>query len=186
MKGTGPWRYRTENSLSITENHQKEALSIAYVEAVSARAGVNVGFGARHDYGIDGSFRPVSLVANQRLETGHHLNFQLKATTRWRIDRNDIVYPLEARAYNHLVGIAAERGACPTLLLLLCLPDGSEEWLSHSSEQLVLRRCCYYLRLQGPVSSNRESVTIKIPMVQYLSPERLLLLIGQLKRGQLA
>jgi len=66
---------------------------------------------------------------------------------------------MEVRTFNHLVRIAAELGACPTVLLLLCLPDGPDNWLSHSSDQLILRRCCYYLRLQGSESTNIDNVT---------------------------
>ncbi|MBT9588267.1 DUF4365 domain-containing protein [bacterium] len=171
--------------MSITENHQKEALSIAYVEAISARAGVNIAFAARHDYGIDGSFRPVVIVGNQRCETGHHLNFQLKATTRWTVEGDHVLYPMEVRTYNHLVRIASELGACPTVLLLLCLPDGPDNWLSHSSDQLILRRCCYYLRLQGSESSNTDNVTVRIPTHQHLSPESLLSLVEQMRLGKL-
>lgn len=117
---------------------------MAYIEAVSASAGVNVGFGARHDYGIDGSFRPVTVIGSRRFETGHHLNFQLKATTRWSEEVDAIAYPMEVRAHNHLIRIAYELRAWPTLLILLCLPADSDDWLGHSPEQLVLRRCCYY------------------------------------------
>jgi hypothetical protein len=56
----------------LTEEHGKEDLSRAYVQAVGARAGIIVSLNRRgHDYGIDGSFHQVSILDGNRVESGY-------------------------------------------------------------------------------------------------------------------
>lgn len=69
----------------LTEQHIKEGLSLAYVEAVSAHAGANLSAPRRHDYGIDGTFQRVTIYQSRRRETGHMLNFQCKSTVDWQL-----------------------------------------------------------------------------------------------------
>jgi uncharacterized protein DUF4365 len=87
----------------ITENHTQECLSLAFVHALTGVAGVNLQIAHRHDYGIDGSFRPVSTGA-RHIETGFPVDFQLKSTINWEYAEDHIVYDLEAKTYNDLVG----------------------------------------------------------------------------------
>src|ERR1700693_19270 len=107
----------------ITEEHRKENLSRAYIQAVAARAGVNININTRaHDYGIDGDFHQVSHIKRKRVETGIGLHFQLKSTTQFSKKPEHVHYSWEASTYNALAHRVNHPRATPAILLVLCLP----------------------------------------------------------------
>ena len=63
----------------LTDQHISEALSRAYVRAISGRAGLNLAI-REYDYGVDGSFDEVVVRQSRRVESGFSLSFQLKAS----------------------------------------------------------------------------------------------------------
>jgi hypothetical protein len=75
----------------MTGQHIEEGLSRAYVMAVAARAGVNINW-REFDYGVDGTFCRVSNRNGRLTEDGVALDYQLKASTRWRMDGREVVY----------------------------------------------------------------------------------------------
>lgn len=65
--------------MSITVQHQKEALGQAYVRAVIAKAGFNFGK-SEHDYGYDGTIKEVVNRGGRYVESCFGINFQLKSS----------------------------------------------------------------------------------------------------------
>lgn len=144
----------------ITKNHRQEDLSRAYALAIGAAAGVLVSLGASHDYGVDGDFRAVARRGSRIVATGIGVDFQLKASIRWKKEAETIVYDLEADAYNDLV----ERTyGIPLILILLCLPKTEAEWLVCSESRLLLRRACYWFEPAGVATGNSSTTRIRIP-----------------------
>lgn len=151
----------------ITENHTQECLSLAFVHALTGVAGVNLQVrDRRHDYGIDGTFRPVT-DGTRHVENGFPVDFQLKSTINWEFVEDHIVYDVEAKTYNDLVG--REPGSIPCILILLCLPKASNEWLVGTETELVLRNCCYWIQLTGTKTDNTSTKRIHIPRKNLLS-----------------
>ena len=74
----------------LTIQHIQEDLSRAYIQAVAAKAGVNLALGTQaHDYGVDGTFHQVEVLHRvnsegmsytRRLNSGFDLEFQCKAS----------------------------------------------------------------------------------------------------------
>jgi len=163
----------------ITENHTKEALCRAYVQAIAGRAGVNASISDREfDYGIDGTFNEVhirTLPSGQKrhVESGFKWDFQLKCTVQWQIDGTDLVYALESKTHNDLVERAATTGTTPALLIILCLPPEAEKWMALDEEQLILRKCGYWYRVGGTPTTTTTPVTIRVPRNQIFSDEAL-------------
>ena len=112
----------------LTDQHIAEALSRAYVRAIAGRAGLNLAI-REYDYGVDGSFDEVVMRQKRRVESGFSLSFQLKASTQWQLDFTHVIYDLEAKTYNDLVFRHSMRTATPCILILLALPNDSEQWL---------------------------------------------------------
>lgn len=160
----------------LTEAHTQECLSLAYVHAVTGRAGVNLFVGGRHDYGVDGTFKPVVNVNGRRVESGHPVDFQLKASINWRHDGDAVVYDLEAKTYNDMVGRLPT--AIPLILLLLCLPKDGEIWLEGTESELVLRHCCYWMKISGDSTDNSATKRIRIPRSNVLTPEAVLTILA--------
>ena len=167
----------------LTDQHIAESLSRAYVRAIAGHAGLNLAI-REYDYGVDGNFDEVVVRQNRRVESGFSLSFQLKASTQWQVEPTHVIYDLEAKTYNDLILRRSIRAATPCILILLALPSDSEQWLICEESQLRLQGTCYWEYLSGNLSENRQSVRIRIPRTQRLTPKSLLSLIGNVKTGE--
>lgn len=124
----------------ITTQHIEEDLSRAYIQAVAAKAGLNLALRDRsHDYGIDGTFHQVSYRNGKREESGFSLDFQLKSSINATIDDQHVSYDLDVKAFNSLVERAERKNTSPTILILLVLPKDQEDWIALSEDQLILK-----------------------------------------------
>jgi hypothetical protein len=152
------------------------------VIAVAARAGVNVET-PQQDYGVDGTFSKIQFRDGRRRESGFKIDYQLKASKRWRFDGAEVVYDLEAKTYNDLVERGVREKGTPLILILLCLPEEAGQWLEQSEDRLVMRKCCYWDWLTGTPTLNTRTVTIRIPRQQLFTPDALTDLFDRLERG---
>ncbi len=171
----------------LIDNHKMEILSRAYVQAVAGKAGINLSLGKRElDYGIDGTFHPITVSEGSLVEEGFPLDFQLKASTTWKDDSANIIYDMKVKAYNKIVNRNNRNGAVPNILLLLCLPTEPKDWLEISEEQLLLRKCCYWSHLVGePIDRHPDSsIRVRIPKGQYLSPQSVKMLLDKTEAGR--
>lgn len=167
----------------LSQQHIEEGLSRAYVQAVAARAGVNLAM-PLNDYGVDGAFRKVIRSHHRLFESGLALDYQLKATTRWQLEREHVVYDLAAKTYNDLV-LRPVTSAFPLLLLLVCLPADPVQWLECSEQQLLLRGGCYWTFVTGSVTKNARTVRIRLPRQQQFTPAAITDLLERGERGRL-
>ena len=79
-----------------------------------------------------------------------------------------IHFPLPIKNYNDLKA----RSGTPRLLVVLLLTEEKQNWLRHSPDELVLKKCAYFLNLKDfPDSENETSVTVKIPLTNLFSPD---------------
>lgn len=169
---------------------RKEDLSVAYVQAIAAIAGVSIFGTLRHDMGTDLEFRLVRELKTrskkrgiQRNDTrGIPLNCQLKSTvitsSKIRINptRSIILYDLDAKSYDDLVD---SDGGC--FLVLMLLPEHEQNWLAQDEQKLTLSHCCYYWQPQttDTLTPNDKTKTIKIAMTQHFTPEVLMALLHE-------
>jgi len=78
--------------------HTEEDLCLACVQAIAAKARVNLSVKDRsHDYTIDGTFHQISYFNGHYHETGFSLDFQLKASINCIIDDTHLRYDLDWR-----------------------------------------------------------------------------------------
>jgi Domain of unknown function (DUF4365) len=170
----------------ITSQHTQEALSIAYVGALAGKAGLNLWLGSAQDYGVDGTFKHVEKNGHRIAETGWALDFQLKASKSWQIVEDEVVYDLEVKAYNDLVRRANKPRSQPFILVLLCLAANEADWAEFTHENLILRRCAYWMKLSGDAeeTDNDETKRIKIPLTNHFSPDCLNELIRKIQNGE--
>lgn len=167
----------------ISRQHIEEGLSRAYVQAVAARAGVNIAIPS-FDYGVDGTFRKIIKRDKQICESGFSLDYQLKASTRWRLEEENVVYDLAAQTYNDLV-LRPVTSAFPLLLLLVCLPADPAQWLECNEQQLLLRGGCYWTFMTGSVTKHARTIRIRIPRQQQFTPAAITALLDRVERGGL-
>ncbi|MFN0134650.1 MAG: DUF4365 domain-containing protein [Phycisphaerae bacterium] len=150
----------------IPESHAKEALSVAYVHAVIAQAGLNV----KHwkwDDGIDleiGSSKP---VAGKTLPT-FGLPVQIKSTQNWRRTDSYVYVKLRAKNYEQL---RQHYSLCPQYLVVYLLPRARSRWICYRGECSEFHCGAYYMDLAGQPAlgaakdgATRTSITIGIPV----------------------
>ncbi len=161
---------------AVLSNQNIEAeLSYAYLHAVATRGGFACEIASRHldGAGIDAVVREEGRrLAVNSAYTSFSLEVQLKATTRAPTERDEqFSFRLKVHQYNRLRTLEA---TAQRILVVLFLPEDSSEWLIHSENGLLARRCAYWVSLRGaPESGNEEYHTIHIPRTQALSPDGL-------------
>ncbi len=169
----------------ITTQHIEEDLSRAYVQAIAAKAGLNLAIRDRaHDYGIDGTFHQVSYRDGRREESGFGLDFQLKASINAVVEPDCIQYDLDSKVYNSFSERAQKKYTSRVILILLVLPKDTEDWMTLSEEQLVLKRCCYWTTIDGVATLNAQSKRISIPRSNLLTPEKVMVLMQAVENGE--
>ncbi|HTH49891.1 MAG TPA: DUF4365 domain-containing protein [Candidatus Limnocylindria bacterium] len=166
----------------LTIPHCKESLSRAYVTAVVGRSRNNLVWGREYDYGVDGTVRMLAPRGTRIRENGFGFDFQSKTTTDWEIDGTEVVYDLEANAYNDLAERAGT-GAFPFLLVLLCLPKADDSWLDVTNEKLILQKCAFWAKLGGEQTANTGTRRIRIPVANVFTPTAVRAILGEIETG---
>lgn len=165
----------------LPRNQRQEDFSRAYVRAVAARAGVSCS-DFINDFGIDMCLRDVEEVGRRFSDSGDQIDVQVKSTGRAIVTDMEVIYDLECRTYD-LLRHAHPR--CARVLVLVLLPPDEDLWLSQTSEELVLRRCGFWLSLRGAPSVDSETTTrIAIPRANVFSPEVVRSMMQLVNRGE--
>lgn len=110
----------------------------------------------------------IAATASLNLPLRPRLDLQLKCTANEGVLHDEFIhFPLRIKNYDDL----RNSGLVPQALVVVLVPTEVEDWLTQTEEQLVLRRCGYWLSLLGePAVDNIESVTLRIPRAQQFTP----------------
>jgi hypothetical protein len=150
----------------------QEALSEAYLMSIASVGNVTVNPFKHDEYGTDTILQKRVTLPDGR-ECDVNLNVQLKSTSshnEYRIDGSDIKYTLKVANYRALT----MQSTYPKCLILLLLPDNQTEWVEQSVDELILKKCMYWVSLDGlGETKNEETVTISIPLDHYLDSSAL-------------
>lgn len=166
----------------LTIPHCKECLSKAYVTAVVGRSQNKLIWTGDHDYGVDGYVRVLERDGDRIRETGQGFDFQSKTTVDWTLNGTDIVYDLEAQAYNDLVSRAGTN-ALPFLLIVLCLHRDDTTWLAISDTALSLQKCAFWYQVTGAPTQNTATQRIRIPSANVFSPQAVEAILTDIRNG---
>ena len=106
---------------------------------------------------------------------------QLKSTTRANVTDAHVVYDLDADCYEDLRDPGAR---APRLLVVLVMPKEEADWLSQTSEELILRHCAYWLSLKGmPTRAASSTVRVSIPLGNAFTATALRTILERIRRG---
>ena len=169
--------------IMLTENDIKEALSRAYIQAVCCMGGY--GFGNdMNDYGFDFTIKKIVRRTSGKLcPSGLNLDVQLKATTNYEINDMHVKYVLKNKNYNDLA--QDNFGGTKRILVVLLLPDERQSWLNQNIDSLMIKKCAYWISLEGETLKVNEesSTTIHIPKENIFSVENLNRIMEHIQNG---
>ncbi len=164
----------------MTPEQQKEEISRAYVHAVAARCGFAVSNWSQDQGCVDVSIGASSALGGGTLEDPR-IDLQLKCTSDTHHLREDhVAWQLSRPHYDKL----RARSSTPKLLVLLVLPELEAEWMQHSTDSLIIRRCAWWLPMAGMPSINTESKVVHLPRTNVFSPEQLRSMMERVSRGE--
>lgn len=154
----------------MTENEQKQQLSVAYVHAVAAQAGYACQAKIVDDDSVDVSIHATGYVHDQAVLRSPWLALQLKATSVRKPRGKHLTFPLKLKNYEDL----RLRTLVPRILVVLVLPTNPREWIEMSEECMISRRCAYWVSLLGlPGKPNSSRVSVRLPRTQRFDVEQL-------------
>lgn len=170
----------------LTEQNIEAELSYAYLHAIATRAGFSCSYTTRHldDVGIDALIHEDGRqLADDSIRTSFALHVQLKATRLAPLEQNECFsFALPVRQYNKLRETRLESAR---ILAILYLPQDPSDWLQHSEDALIAKRCAYWVSLRGaPDSTNETTQTVYVPRNQTLSVEGLVALMTRCSREE--
>lgn len=158
----------------LYENDKKEALSRAFASAVAAAAGYCTAPPA--DFDRDSIDMTFTAGGPRRPK----LDAQLKASSGLTDADDHFAFVLPKKNYEDLRADTVT----PRILVVLDMPEPSDDWLLVTNDNLVLRRCAYWTSLAGfPDTSNTTSVTVRIPKANRFDPPALAALMDQARYG---
>ncbi len=68
---------------------------------------------------------------------------------------------------------------------MVIVPDRVNDWLQQTEAELCLKRCAYWISLEGAASTeNKETVTISIPRTNIFSAETLTTIMQRIATGR--
>ena len=157
---------------------REEVLSKAYAHSVAAAAGYTT---AIYDFDRSGT----DLLVQAGGELSPMLALQLKAT----VNLNPLkttggeVFSFRLKAANH--EWLRKASQVPRLLVVLDMPKAEEDWITITTEELVLRRCAYWLNLHGASPTTANMPTVHIPKSQVFDVAALQILMEESRKGSL-
>lgn len=159
-------------------------LSYAYLHAVASMAGMACSVGSRHEdnNGVDATLTAWGPFNGGGYLTEVDIKIQLKATIAKPVDDgSNLSYFLSGvNRYNDLRTPTVD---VARILVVLFLPTDAQEWLSHSEDELALRKCAFWQSLRGaPATANGSGATIYLPKLQKFTPEGLTEIATRLSR----
>lgn len=154
----------------LSENDIEAELSYAYLHAVAARAGFGCHATDRHtdNAGVDAILRVKERLEPDSVLTDFTVEVQLKATRQPPVLRQErYSFVLRVPHYDKL---RLTTTAAPRLLVVLFLPEDPARWLEHSEEQLIARRCAYWISLRSAPTIEQATTTVYLPRANVVSP----------------
>lgn len=157
----------------IPKNISKEWVSLAFVRALCAQAGLNITQAWEWDDGLDLTIGCAKAgFAGVRVRNiSYHL--QVKSTADWRITNGRISYRFkEVEKYNELI----QESAAPQHLVVYTLPPVRWQWVQSYGTCAVFNHCAYFLSFAGEklVKDGSASKTIQIPTSNRLTAGELI------------
>jgi len=161
------------------KTQREEQFSCAYLMAVAAKAGCVLGELRVDDDSVDWVIRhKMEGNKNPRPE----IDIQLKCTQNFYEQKGLYKFALSKKNYDDL---RLTNLSHPRILVIVNIPREDHLWLSLTGNELILRKCGYWLSIEGlPNVKNKSTITVNIPARNVFSPFTLLSLLERISNGE--
>lgn len=163
----------------MIDSRRKEELSYCFLNALCAYMGISCEMQRHDDDSMDCLVKKaIDLGSGEFVDV--NVTVQLKATSQiLRENEEYISYPLEVKNYNDLRRPSTNH----KLLCVFIMPNNEGDWVTHTFEELIVRRSMYWMSFEdAPKTDNEEKITVKIPKANFVTSEVLLSLLEQYAR----
>ncbi len=158
----------------LSENDQKERLSLAYIAALAANGGYTISL---RDLDRDS----IDLTVHSRTSRYAAVAFQLKATSSPDWAEDELHFQLGAKNFNELECLRQT----PAVLAVMVLPTETDRRLEIDDQQLILRQCVWWVSLRGLGQITQGSRQVCLPKSNLLTVDTLRSLIKRSEEGTL-
>ena len=139
----------------------KEDISISYISALCAYAGIAYEIIRHDDDSTDGILsKRVFLAGNKWLNVALRIQLKCTSSPSQYIDNGDtLTYKLKVKNYNDL----CLPSTTPIILGLLILPEDERLWINWTEEELLIKGCMYWAEFSKKTeSANKGTVSVEI------------------------
>lgn len=157
---------------------RQEQFSIAWLYAIASVAGYSVEHVKWDNDSVDAEIHQKGDGAECPLID--QINVQLKCTYATSPKNSRISYRIPRKNYDDLRG----NRLTPRILVLLHVPRGIGNWLTHSNQSVLLKNCAYWTSLQGLPPKATSTVTVPISTSQRLTVSQLTKLMEMAAKGR--
>ena len=155
---------------------RKEELSMAYISALCAMAGISFDRQSHDDDSTDAIIKKLVTISDGR-KCESVLRIQLKSTSspsQYKDNEDGVTYTLKAKNYNDLRTVSTT----PIILALLILPEDEGDWMTWTQEELMIKGKMYWQSFESSREiENKHSISVKIPKENYVNADTLLELL---------
>lgn len=154
---------------------RQEQFSRSAIYAIASRAGCTVSLRSVDDDSVD------LTLGTRLLPSRPAVDVQLKCTFQDVLHDDALHYSIGIKNYNDL---RLEDLMVPRILVVVLVPPAIEDWLVQTEEEMIIRRCGYWVSLLGaPATQNSDGVTVNIPRINMFTPETLTAMMHQIHNG---
>lgn len=152
----------------MDDNSKKEEFSYGYITTLCAVSGLTV---SKADRPLDNQGIDITIIAPGQILGifSPKVDAQVKCTSQNVIQGNVIKYKLPIHNYRRLISTKAQS---PQILIVVVVPDKIDEWIDIDEQVTQLKKCAYWISLEGhKESTNKTNITIEIPRKNLFTPE---------------
>ena len=160
-------------------NAKKEEFSYGFLQLLCAKVGLVV---TKTDRQIDNQKIDLHIIHAGKINKIDTPRFdaQVKCTHKEITDDKHFIYDLDIETYDRLRD--TYRGI-PIFLIVLLVLENIDNWTKVTQEKTTIEKCAYWISLKGfPKSKNKNTIRIKIPKNNLVTPESLQGIITDIAR----
>lgn len=135
------------------------------------------------DYGTDFEILELEEFAGEIHDLNIFFGIQLKTSTNWQLQDNEIIYDLEAKAYNNMI-LHNIKGAHKKIIVIMCLNNETEQtsWCTINEAHIKFQNSLFWYYIESKEKTdNSGTKRIHIPVTNVFNADAIQQLINDFR-----